>query len=455
MINALFRSNWCIITGGPSSGKKSVIRLLKTMGYRVVSEVARGVIGRANRQGISTEELRKNEAEFQESLLPIKLKLEQNLSRKEIIFWNRGMPDSYAYLQNCGGDPRRALCLCERGLYKRVFLLEPLPRFVKDYARTENHKVARKLSQLLKEAYEMFGYEVISVPVMPVEERAKFILAQMPDFRVGVLSSGWDEVAWQLAEEISKNFKIAFTCLSREEGETKFGDMMIRNVRLAGIPLITFSSLKFKPWLRKLGRQLERSLGHSFLTDFWRHLHDRELMKLLPPADLIVLVGYMWWFAKEMCHKKNAINLHPALPTGPKGTYRDVIWQLIKEKAKETGVMMHLVTPEVDRGPVIAFCRFPIRGGDFDPLWQEMEKRLKKKSLEKIAKKEGEDNPLFRLIRQRGVIREFPMVIRTIKALQEGEIRIENGRVIDSKDRALEDGYDLTEEIDAVVKEKI
>lgn len=446
------KSNWYIITGGPSSGKKSVLGLLESIGYRVIPEVAREVIDRANRQGISTEELRRDEIKFQESLLPIKLRLEKELPRKQIIFWNRGMPDSVAYLQNCGGDTRRASCLCDRHLYKRVFLLEQLPQFAKDYARTENLKVARKLNRLLKEAYEIFGYEVISVPVMPVEDRVKFILAQTADFRIGVLSSGWDEVAWQLVEEVSKNFKVAFTCLTREGGETRFGDLMIQNVRAAGIPLITFSSLKFKSWLRKLGKRLEGSSGRSFVTDFWRRLHDREIMKLLPPADLIVLVGYMWWFSKEMCQKKVAINLHPALPRGPKGTYRDVIWQLIKERSIETGVMMHLVTPELDRGPVIASCRFPIRGGDFDSLWQEMEKRLEKESLEEIAKKESEENQLFKLIRQKGVIREFPMVTWTIKILKEGRIRIENDKVIDLEGQVWEGGYDLTQEINAAIE---
>lgn len=97
------KSNWYVITGGPSSGKKTVLGILKAMGYRVIPEVARGVIDRANRQGITTQELRRDEVKFQESLLSIKLKLEKELPRKQIIFWNRGMPDSVAYLQNCGG----------------------------------------------------------------------------------------------------------------------------------------------------------------------------------------------------------------------------------------------------------------------------------------------------------------------------------------------------------------
>lgn len=249
----------------------------------------------------------------------------------------------------------------------------------------------------------------------------------MERFRIGVATSGWDKVAWDLVKEISQNFQIDFVFVSREEGETNFGDLMIRNVRAAGLPLITFSSLRFKPELRENDRET------------WRLEHDREVIKLLPSADLMVLLGYMWVLGKEMCQRYIIINLHPALPDGPKGNYREVIWQLIRERASQTGVMTHLVISELDRGPAIAVCRFPIRGSGFDPLWQEMARRLKKESLEEIAKKEGEENPLFAMIRKEGVMREFPMVIWTIKALLEGQV--------------LTNGYNLTQEIDAIVKD--
>ena len=406
------KSNWIVITGGPSSGKKTVFKLLEKMGYPVVKEVARGVIDRANRQGISTEELRKDEVKFQLSLIPIKAELERRLPRQKKYFLNRAMPDGVAYLRHCGGDPDVALIFCEKGLYKRVYLLEQLPQFQQDYARIESLEEARRINRLLYEAYSELGYEVIRIPVMPPDERVRFILSQMSDFRIGLSTSAWDEVAWDLVKEVSQNFPVAFVFVSREEGETRYGDLMIKNVREAKLPLITFSSMRFKPELRREDQEA------------WRLEHDREVMKLLPPTDLIVLLGYMWWFGKEMCQKKVAINLHPALPAGPKGTYRDVIWQLIKEGATETGVMMHLVTPELDRGPVISFCRFPIGSSDFDS------------------------------IRQKGVIREFPMVIWTIKILAEGRIKIENGQVIDSRGQVLRGGYDLTEEIDAIVKEQ-
>jgi hypothetical protein len=75
-----------------------------------------------------------------------------------------------------------------------------------------------------------------------------------------------------------------------------------------------------------------------------------------------------------MCLRYNMINLHPAAPGGPAGTWQEVIWQLIRTGAHKTGVMMHLVTPELDRGPVVTYCIFSIRGSTpFDGYWQEIE----------------------------------------------------------------------------------
>jgi phosphoribosylglycinamide formyltransferase-1 len=279
-------------------------------------------------------------------------------------------------------------------------------------------------------------------------------------FRIGLFTSAWDEVAWELAKEVHQNVedgtipnsKIVFVFCSREEGETRYGDLLIQNVRQLGVPLITFSSLRFKPELRREGREAEKR-GDPSIIDTWRLEHDREVSKLLSPTDLDVLLGYMWVVGEEMCQRRTMINLHPALPNGPKGTYREVIWQLIRERASRTGVMIHLVTGILDMGPPITYCSFPIRGGSFDPLWLDLEDRVRKGSVEEISQKEGEDNPLFKLIRAQGVKREFPMIIQTIKLLAEGRIRIKDGKVVDSNGRILEGGYDLTEEIDAIVSE--
>ena len=170
----------------------------------------------------------------------------------------------------------------------------------------------------------------------------------------------------------------------------------------------------------------------------WRLRYDREVYSRIRTfaPDLCILAGYMLIVGEELCRKYTMINLHPAPPGGPVGSWQEVIWKLIQDKADKAGAMMHLVTPELDRGPAIGYCLFPIKGKPFDQYWQSSDR-----------------NMLFNLIRQHELATEFPLIISTLKALSQGEISIKNGKVIDAQGRSI-DGYDLTEEINRAVSPK-
>jgi len=173
------------------------------------------------------------------------------------------------------------------------------------------------------------------------------------------------------------------------------------------IPLVTFSYQKYRA---KVGG----SSGDSAEGwPSWRLAYDREVMTKLQgfKPDLCVLAGYMLIVGPEMCQKYDMINLHPAAPEGPAGTWQEVIWKLIETDAKTTGAMMHLVTPELDRGPVVTYCTFSIRGEPFDRHWSSIEG----KSAAQIKEEQGEESALFKFIRQRGVVRELPLITITIQ----------------------------------------
>ena len=129
------------------------------------------------------------------------------------------------------------------------------------------------------------------------------------------------------------------------------------------IPLVTLSSQGFR-----------RSRGGG---PFSRHRleFDREVMKRLEgyEPDMCVLAGYMLITDTELCNRYTMLNFHPAPPNGPVGTWQDVIWRLIEDSAEEAGGYIHLATEDLDRGPVLAWYSFPIRGKDFDQLWQQVE----------------------------------------------------------------------------------
>ena len=114
------------------------------------------------------------------------------------------------------------------------------------------------------------------------------------------------------------------------------------------------------------------------------------------------------------------INLHPAAPNGPDGTWQDVIWQLIEQRATHSGVKIHLVTEELDQGPTIAYCRYPIHGPAFDDLWRETDQT----SVERLRQRYGEDLALFKAIRSEGVKTELPLLVETLATLSRGEAKI-------------------------------
>ena len=172
-------TNWYVIAGGPSSGKTKIIEYLASLGYVIVPEAPRLLIDAEISKGKTIEEVRADEAEFQKRVFQTRIEVEDKIPPEQITFFDGGgIPSCIAYYQSCGLDPRSVIEEAKKRKYKEVFLLEQLP-FEKDYARTENEKLAGDLSRLTKKAYADLGYDVIFVSVMPIEERVKFILNKL------------------------------------------------------------------------------------------------------------------------------------------------------------------------------------------------------------------------------------------------------------------------------------
>lgn len=210
-----------------------------------------------------------------------------------------------------------------------------------------------------------------------------------------------------------------------------------------GIPLITISWKTFRPDLWDTDQKK------------WRDEYGKEIRKEMSKYDfdLGILAGYMLWVDDETCTQYDFMNLHPALPDGPKGTWQEVIWQLIREKADAQGAMMHICTPEWDRGAALTYCSFPIRGNGYDDLWEKLDKKVEENSLDSIIGRDGTDEPLFKKIREDGMKRELPLIVSTIKQFADGKVCIKNKKLfMDGKQ--LDHPFDLSKEVDDAIKEK-
>jgi hypothetical protein len=155
-----------------------------------------------------------------------------------------------------------------------------------------------------------------------------------------------------------------------------------------------------------------------------------------------------------MCTRYPFLNLHPALPDGPIGTWQQVIWQLIQNRASQTGTMVHLATEAVDRGPVVSYCTVPIVGEKFRPHWDDLGRR----DVSRIRAKEGESFQLFQLIRQAEYQREPYLLLETLRAVAAGRVLAgpspRSGQLLDRQGEAMPPGgVCLDQEIDRAMAE--
>lgn len=167
-----------VITGGPCSGKTTIIEELNKRGFPVLRETAKEII--ATRRYIP---ISKEESEIRQDLIfNEQLAKEEKAERgfDEILFLDRGLIDGLGYSVLYSGKEsiRKYLPIVETKKYDAIFLFELLP-FDSGGFRSENEEEAKKIQEAISNLYKNLGYEIIFVPRMSVNERVDFILKRI------------------------------------------------------------------------------------------------------------------------------------------------------------------------------------------------------------------------------------------------------------------------------------
>ncbi|MEZ4501633.1 MAG: formyltransferase family protein [Dehalococcoidia bacterium] len=257
-------------------------------------------------------------------------------------------------------------------------------------------------------------------------------------------SRGMFEAVANAIDDGRLDARFAFVFCNRERGEDSVTDGFFDLVEARGDTLLAKSSVGYR---HAVGGARSRP-GEPLPP--WRIEYDREVEAQLDqhPFEVGVLAGYMLIFEREFVAQHAILNLHPALPTGPAGTWREVIRHLIRTRTSESGVMLHLAIAEVDAGPVVAYCRYPLDDEALAPLWRDIEATA---PLETLDDATIEDSALFAAIRQRGMAYESPLLVAALEAFASGRLRAEGGRVLDANGRDAE-AVDLTHEVRAAIE---
>ena len=109
---------------------------------------------------------------------------------------------------------------------------------------------------------------------------------------------------------------------------------------------------------------LKRAQAHNTQNVFISHKNkdredfDSEMTMVLKKhsVELILLIGFMRILSSKFCNQWNGkiLNVHPSLlPKYAGGMDTNVHEEVLKNNERETGCTIHLVTDEVDKGPIV------------------------------------------------------------------------------------------------------
>ncbi len=168
-----------VVTGGPGSGKTSLIEALAAAGYATSPEAGRAIIRR--QQAIGGQALPwRDRALFAELMLDCELEAYARFEGAAgPVFFDRGTPDVVGYLSLCGLPiPAHVERAAREVRYDRSVFIAPVwPEiFAQDAERRQDLDEAQRTFDAMTEVYPRFGYELIELPKASVAERIAFML---------------------------------------------------------------------------------------------------------------------------------------------------------------------------------------------------------------------------------------------------------------------------------------
>lgn len=169
-----------ILTGGPGSGKTSLLNELTRKGFITVPEEGRRII--KEQININGDALPwKDKKGFADLMFKGSVSAFQEMNKldDQPIFFDRGILDTIGYLklERIPVPQEMKMIASEIKYHNHVFILPPWKEiYENDSERKQTFDVAKTTFDCMKETYQEYGYNLIEVPKLTIEQRVEFIL---------------------------------------------------------------------------------------------------------------------------------------------------------------------------------------------------------------------------------------------------------------------------------------
>ena len=167
-----------VLTGGPGSGKTTLIEALTAAGVATSPEVGRAVIREQLANGGDALPWADQRAFADLMVVRDVAAREAALASGEVTVLDRGVPDVAGFLRVSGLPVSPHVDEAARSCRynPRVFIAPFWPEiFTADAERKQSPEVAEATFAIMVETYRNYGYDLIELPRTTVAERVKFV----------------------------------------------------------------------------------------------------------------------------------------------------------------------------------------------------------------------------------------------------------------------------------------